>query len=108
MESNGKHRSVAGIVSEMAEMVSGGAFLPGSVRRSKDRRRNAAGETVAYDAQPIYTFSMGGSRLEKRIPKEAYGRVLKLTGNYRRFKGLLRELEAAMVAEFLPGSKKYG
>ena len=105
MKANGQHRNVAEIVSEMASI---GAFLPGSVRRSRDKRTNAAGKTVVYEAQPIYTYSMGSRRLVKRIPKEAYGRVLKLTENYQRFKALQRELEEAMVAQFLPDSKKNG
>lgn len=105
MKASEQHRNVADIISEMASI---GAFLPGSIRKSKDRRRNAAGETVVYEAQPIYTYSMGRRRLVKRVPKQAYARVLALTENYRRFKELQRELEEAMVAQFLPDSKKNG
>lgn len=106
MKEDGQSRSVAEIFADMAAI---GAFLPGSVRASTDRRRNAKGEVVAYEAQPIFTYRAGNGRHRcKRIPKSSFEVVKALVGNYRRFKALLAELEWAMVEAHLPGSKKNG
>ena len=106
MKENEQRRNVAEIFADMAAI---GAFLPGSVRATRDRRRNARGRVVVYEAQPIFTYRVGKGRFKsKRIPKEAFVRVKALVGNYRRFKALLAELEGAMVEAHLPGSKKNG
>lgn len=104
MKENEQRRNIADIFADMAAI---GAFLPGSVRATKDRRRNAQGRVVVYEAQPIFTYRLGkGHHKSKRIPKEAFGRVKTLVENYRLFKALLAELEGAMVEAHLPDSKK--
>ena len=104
MEENEQRRNIADIFADMAAI---GAFLPGSVRPSKDRRRNAEGRVVVYEAQPIFTYRVGNGRYKcKRIPKAAFKKVKALVENYRRFKALLAELEGAMVEAHLPDSKK--
>ena len=106
MKENEQQRNVADIFADMAAI---GAFLPGSVRASRDRRRNAKGEVVVYEAQPIFTYRVGKGRHRcKRIPKASFKRVKALVENYRRFKALLAELEGAMVEAHLPDSKKNG
>ena len=104
MNEKEQRRNVAVIFADMAAI---GPFLPGSVRATKDRRRNAQGRVVVYEAQPIFTYRVGKGRHKcKRIPKEAFGRVKTLVENYRRFKALRAELEGAMVEAHLPDSKK--
>lgn len=96
-------RTMARILADIAEV---GPFLPGSVRKDKRKHVNKKGETVEYDVQPRLNYRVGNKRKDKRFPAEAYGRVVKLTQNYKRFKALVWELEEAAVREHLPGAKK--
>lgn len=102
MENKSPEARIALLFSEMAAV---GPFLPGSVRRSLDRRKDAQGHVRVYEGQPILNYRVGNRRKDKRIPKEAYPRVKELTENYRRFETLRRQLEAAMVEAHLPGDK---
>ena len=95
--------------SVLAEIASYGAFLPGSVRKTTEKRVRADGKVKVYEAQPIYTYTdaASGRQKSKRIPKAAYEWVLELTLRYRGVKRLFARFEAAAVAENLdPGSKK--
>lgn len=106
MQGQAQQARIARIFSAMARI---GPFLPGSVRLSKDRRRNAKGEIKVYEGQPIFNYAVaqgGRRRKDKRIPKSSYGLVKELTENYRRFTALLRQLNEAMVEAYLPDDKK--
>ena len=106
MEGQAQEARIALVFSKMARI---GPFLPGSVRRSRDKRRNAKGEVKVYEGQPIFNYAVAEGRKrrkDKRIPKEAYETVKGLTENYRRFTALLRELNEAMVEAYLPDDKK--
>lgn len=101
--SENTERTMARILADIAEV---GPFLPGSVRRDRRKHVNKKGETVTYDVQPRLNYRVGNRRRDKRFPAEAYGRVVKLTQNYKRFKALVGELEEAAVREHLPDAKK--
>lgn len=106
MQGQAQQARIALIFSKIARI---GPFLPGNVRLSKDRRRNAKGETKVYEGQPIFNYAVAQGerrRKDKRIPKSSYGLVKELTENYRRFTALLRELNEAMVEAYLPDGKK--
>ena len=108
MEEQARQARIAQIFSKMAQI---GPFLPGSVRRSRDKRRNAKGEEKVYEGQPIFNYAVAKGqrrRKDKRIPKSSYELVKRLTENYRRFMALLRELNEAMVESHLPDGKKNG
>ena len=95
--------------SVLAEIAAYGEFLPGSVRKTTEKRMRKNGKVKVYEAQPIYTYTdaASGKQKSKRIPKAAYGRVLDLTRKYRGMKKLIARFEAAAVAENLDdGSKK--
>ncbi len=100
--------TTAGVLAEIAAF---GEFLPGSVRRTTEKRTSKrTGKVREYEAQPIYTYTdpATGRQKSKRIPKEAFGRVERLTERGKELKGLLNRFEAAAVAENLDGeaSKK--
>lgn len=108
MQEQARQARIALIFSKMARI---GPFLPGSVRRSQDKRRNAKGEVKVYEGQPIFNYAVAQGqrrRKDKRIPKASYELVRRLTENYRRFTALLRELNEAMVEAYLPDDKKNG
>lgn len=92
----------------LAQIGSYGAFLPGSVRRTWEKRTLKSGKVKRYEAQPIYTHTdpESGKQIQKRIPKEAYDRVRKLTLKYAGMKKLLARFEHAAVAENLDDSAK--
>ena len=95
--------------SVLAEIAAYGEFLPGSVRRTTEKRMRKNGKVKVYEAQPIYTYTdaASGKQKSKRIPKVAYGRVLGLTRKYKGMKKLIARFEAAAVTENLDdGSKK--
>ena len=95
--------------SVLAEIAAYGEFLPGSVRKTYEKRMRKDGKVKVYEAQPIYTYTdaASGKQKSKRIPKAAYGRVLGLTRKYKDMKRLIARFEAAAVAENLEdGSKK--
>ena len=94
--------------SVLAEIAAYGAFLPGSVRKTKEKRVRKNGEVKVYEAQPIYTYTdaASGKQRSKRIPKAAYGRVLGLTRKYKGMKRLIARFEAAAVAENLEDGPK--
>ena len=100
--------TTAGILAEIAAF---GEFLPGSVRRTKEKRTSRkTGKVKEYEAQPIYTYTdpATGRQKSMRIPKEAFSRVKRLTERGKALKSLLSRFEAAAVAENLDGeaSKK--
>ena len=66
----------------LAQIASYGPFLPGSVRRTTEKRVRKDGKVKVYDAMPIYTYTdpETGRQRSKRIPKDAYDRVRELTG----------------------------
>ena len=87
----------------LARIAAIGPFLPGSVRKTSDKRRNAAGEPVVYEGQPLFNFR----GKDVRIPKAAYEEVKRRTENYKAFQALVAEFEEAAVRAWLPkGSKK--
>ena len=47
--------------SVLAEIAAYGAFLPGSVRRTKEKRVRKNGKVKEYEAQPIYTYTDAAS-----------------------------------------------
>lgn len=100
-----KTESTATVVALIAAY---GEFLPGSVRRTKDKRVLASGKTKVYEAQPIYTYTdLGtGKQVSKRIPKDAFARVKKLTRRYKGFKKLMARLVRAAISENLGDDAK--
>ena len=93
----------------LAEIASYGAFLPGSVRKTTEKRKLANGKIKVYEAQPIYTHTdpSTGKQVQKRIPKAAYEHVFELTQRYKGMKKLIAKFDAAAIAEHLnPDSKK--
>jgi len=92
----------------LAEIAAYGEFLPGSVRKTHDKRTLANGKQKVYEAQPIYTYSdLGtGRQVSKRIPKDAFDRVKGLTRRYKGFKKLVARLMRAVIAENLGGDSK--
>jgi hypothetical protein len=101
-----KTDTTAGVIAEIAAF---GEFLPGSVRRTTEKRKSKrTGEVAVYEAQPIYTYTdpATGRQKSKRIPKEAFDRVKELTERGRAMRRLLSRFEAAAVAENLDDSSK--
>ena len=95
--------------SVLAEIAAYGAFLPGSVRRTTEKRNLKSGKVKVYEAQPIYTWTdpETGRQRCRRIPKAAYKHVRDLTLRHKGMKKLMARFEAAAIAENLdPGSKK--
>jgi len=95
--------------SVLAEIAAYGEFLPGSVRKTWEKRKSRkTGKEKRYEAQPIYTYTdpASGKQKSRRIPKAAFARVKGLTERYQGLKGLLRRLDAAAVAENLDGDSK--
>lgn len=94
--------------SVLAEIAAYGEFLPGSVRKTTEKRTLKNGRVKVYEAQPIYTYTdaASGKQKSKRIPKAAYARVLDLTRKYKGMKKLVARFEAAAVAENLDGGSK--
>jgi len=94
--------------SVLAEIAAYGAFLPGSVRKSREKRTLKNGKVKVYEAQPIYTWTDPATGRQKcrRIPKAAYGHVQDLTLRYRGIKELMARFEAAAVAENLDATPK--
>ena len=93
----------------LAQIASYGPFLPGSVRKTTEKRVRKDGTVKVYDAMPIYTYTdpATGKQTCKRIPKGAFDRVRELTGKYKGMRKLIARFEAAAVAENLgDGSKK--
>jgi len=100
-----KTESTATVVALIAAY---GEFLPGSVRKTKDKRVLASGKVRVYEAQPIYTYTDPGTgkQVSKRIPKDAFVRVRKLTRRYKGFKNLVARLVRAAVSENLDEDAK--
>ena len=101
-----KTDTTASVLSEIADY---GEFLPGSVRKTTEKRTSAkTGKVKVYAAQPIYTYTdpSTGRQKTKRIPKTAFARVKALTERYSGLKKLLRRFEAAAVAENLDTDSK--
>jgi len=92
----------------LAEIASYGEFLPGSVRKTWEKRTLKSGKVKKYEAQPIYTHTdpTTGRQVQKRIPKAAYDRVRKLTLKYAGMKKLLARFEHAAVSENLDEPEK--
>ena len=92
----------------LAQIASYGPFLPGSVRRTTEKRVRKDGKVKAYDAMPIYTYTdpATGRQKSKRIPKDAFDRVRELTGKYKGMRKLIARFEAAAVAKNLDGGSK--
>lgn len=78
MEADGK-RTMAVI---MAEIMNQGPFLPRSVRRDYRKYRDKKGRLHTYEVQSRVNVRLG----DRRVPKEMFDQVRKLTDNYRRFK----------------------
>ena len=92
----------------LAQIASYGPFLPGSVRKTTEKRVRKDGKVKVYDAMPIYTYTdpATGKQTCKRIPKDAFDRVRELTGKYKGMRKLIARFEAAAVAENLDGGSK--
>ena len=96
-------------ISILEKIINFGPFLPGSVRKTKEKRTLKSGKIKVYEAQPIYTYTdpETGKQKQKRIPKSSYEYVLKLTLRYKEFKKLIAMFERAVISENLsPDSKK--
>ena len=76
--------------SVLAEIAAYGAFLPGSVRKSREKRTLKNGKVKVYEAQPIYTWTdpATGKQKCRRIPKAAFKQVRELTLRYKGMKNL--------------------
>jgi hypothetical protein len=94
--------------SVLAEIAAYGAFLPGSVRKSTEKRTLKDGRVKEYEAQPIYTWTdpETGRQRCRRIPKAAYKHVRDLTLRHKGMKKLMARFEAAAVAENLDSDSK--
>lgn len=95
--------------SVLAEIAAYGEFLPGSVRKTHEKRTSKrTGKVKVYEAQPIYTYADPATGRQKamRIPKAAFGRVKALTERHKGLKRLMQRFEAAAVAENLDGDAK--
>lgn len=92
----------------LAEIASYGPFLPGSVRKTHEKRIRKDGTVKVYDAMPIYTYTdpKTGRQKSQRIPKAAYARIRELTGKYKGMRKLIARFEAAAVAENLRDDSK--
>ena len=92
----------------LAQIASYGPFLPGSVRKTTEKRTLKDGSVRVYPAMPIYTYTdpETGKQKSKRIPNEAYARVRELTVKYKGMRRLMARFEAAAVAENLAGDSK--
>ena len=92
----------------LAQIASYGPFLPGSVRRTTEKRVRKDGKVKVYDAQPIYTYTdpATGRQRSQRIPKDAFDRVRELTGKHKGMRKLIARFEAAAVAENLDANSK--
>ncbi len=90
-----------------AEMAALGPMLPGSVRRTTQKKATKGG-VKTYASSPIYTYPdpAGRGQRSKRIPSGLFEEVKALTENYRRYMRLEREFLAAQMRENLPGPKK--
>ena len=86
-----------------------GPFLPGSVRKGgvqRHRNKKGKGEMIAYKTQPLFNYSDGTRRIDKRIPLAMYNQVKDLTENYKRFKALILEIERLQVYQWVEETKK--
>ena len=94
--------------SVLAEIAAYGAFLPGSVRKTTERRSLKSGKVKVYEAQPIYTWTdpETGRQKCRRIPKAAYKHVRDLTLRHKGMKKLMARFETAAVAENLDSDSK--
>ena len=94
--------------SVLAEIAAYGAFLPGSVRKTTERRSLKSGKVKVYEAQPIYTWTdpETGRQRCRRIPKAAYKHVRDLTLRHKGMKKLMARFETAAVAENLDSDSK--
>lgn len=94
--------------SVLAEIAAFGEFLPGSVRKTWQKRKLRNGQIKVYEAQPIYTYTdpRSSKQVSKRIPKAAYPHVLALTAKYKELKKLISRFEAAAVMENLDRDSK--
>lgn len=94
--------------SVLAEIAAYGAFLPGSVRRTTEKRNLKSGKVKVYEAQPIYTWTdpETGRQRCRRIPKAAYKHVRDLTLRHKGMKKLMARFETAAVAENLDSDSK--
>lgn len=92
----------------LAEMISLGPMLPGSIIQTTQKKRNKAGEVVVYPSSALYTYTDPETRKQrkKRVNRKLFETVREMTVNYRRFEELRHEFEAALVRENLPGSSK--
>ncbi len=90
-----------------AEMAAVGPMLPGSIRRTWQRKATKSG-VKTYGSSPIYTFPApgGGGQRSKRVPAGLFGEVKALTENYRKYMELEKEFLAAQLRENMPGRKK--
>ncbi len=94
--------------SVLAEIAAYGPFLPGSVRKTTEKRTLKNGKVKVYEAQPIYTHTdpATGKQVQRRIPKDAYAHVRALTLRHKGMKKLLARFEAAAIAENLDTDSK--
>lgn len=85
------------------KIINLGPFLPGSVRKTKEKRTLKNGKIKVYEAQPIYTYTdlETGKQKQKRIKKSEFDYVYKLTQKHKEFKKLIAEFELAAIKENL-------
>jgi len=92
----------------LAQIAAYGAFLPGSVRKTTEKRTLKNGKVKVYEAQPIYTWTdpETGKQRCRRIPKSAYTTVRDLTLRHKGMQKLMARFESAAVAENLDFDSK--
>ena len=100
-----EHKRTSGEI--FAEMAAVGPMLPGSIRRTWQKKATKSG-VKTYGSSPIYTFPAPGGRGQrsKRVPAELFAEVKSLTDNYRTYMRLEKEFLAAQLRENMPGRKK--
>lgn len=98
------------MLSEILAEISGlGPMLPGSIRKTTQKKADRDGHVKVYPSSPIYTYTdrATGKQRNKRVNPRLYARVLELTRNYARFVDLLKEYDDVLVHSNYPlGSKK--
>ena len=91
-----EHKRTSGEI--FAEMAAVGPMLPGSIRRTWQKKATKSG-VKTYGSSPIYTFPAPGGRGQrsKRVPAELFAEVKSLTDNYRKYMRLEKEVLAAQL-----------